>query len=219
MAFFTYPSLLAFAQSNGYFLIFLVMVVEGPMITTAAAFAASLGYFNIYIIFLLSLLGDLVGDFLHYWIGRSVRRSFIEKYGHRVGLGKRAIAKLELRMKQHLGKTMLIVKMTPIASIGLLLAGALKAPFRRFLLFSFLITLPRTVFFVSLGYFFGWATGTVLTYFEWGQYSLFALVLFVAAACFLFRKATRRMREHLEQGASARSSSTSGRARGPGRPS
>ncbi len=46
----SFSSALSFALSHGYVLIFLIMIIEGPFITTAAAFAASLGYFNIFII-------------------------------------------------------------------------------------------------------------------------------------------------------------------------
>ena len=82
----SFSSALAFTISQSYLFIFIVMVIEGPIITTAASFAASLGYFNIGIIFLLSLLGDLVGDGLHYIIGRTARVAFVEKLGISFGI-------------------------------------------------------------------------------------------------------------------------------------
>jgi membrane protein DedA with SNARE-associated domain len=56
------------------------MVIEGPFITTAVASAASLGYLNIVIIFFLSLLGDLLGDFIHYTLGRTGRTIYPKKF-------------------------------------------------------------------------------------------------------------------------------------------
>jgi len=189
---------LAFAKSNSYLLIFLVMVVEGPTITTAAAFASSLGYLDVMTIFLLSILGDLVGDGIHFALGRGARAAFIEKYGHFVGLDGTAIKKLEEQLKRHLGKTMVVVKMTPVAGVGLLLAGALRVPWKRFALLSLAITLPRAIFFTALGYLFGWAVNTTLTYLAWGEYSLLALLVFLVVLFFVFKKTTKKARARLD---------------------
>ncbi len=53
----------------GYPLMLVLMIVEGPIVTMTAAFLASLGIFNWLPVFLLSVLGDMVGDILLYGIG------------------------------------------------------------------------------------------------------------------------------------------------------
>lgn len=165
----TFASALSFTEVHGYVLIFLIMVIEGPIITTAAAFAASLGYFNIFIIFLLSLLGDLTGDGIHYIIGRVGRVTFVERLALKLGLKKRDLRKLENTMHKHFGKSMIIIKFIPIfTNIGLLLTGALKVPPKKFVWYSFIITLPRTIFFVVFGFYFGMAVDSTLKYFKLG---------------------------------------------------
>lgn len=165
------------------------MVVEGPIITTAAAFAASLGFLNIWIIFFLSLAGDLVADFLHYTIGFATRLTLIERYGHYLGLRKSRINKMEKHLKNHLGKTLFLVKFTPpLTTIGLLFSGALRVPLRKFIFYSLIITLPRTIFFTALGYYFGFAAERILEFFNLGQYLIIFLAVFLVVFYFIFKK-------------------------------
>ncbi len=178
----SFSSALAFVQQQGYVFIFLAMVIEGPIITTAASFAASLGLFSIWVIFLLSLLGDLVGDVLHYFLGYLGREAFIERFGSRAGISKKFIKGLEKRLRAHLGKTLFFVKFTPfITTPGLMMAGALKVPLKRYLFYSFAITLPRTLFFTFLGFYFGVAADNLLRYFRLSQF-----IIPLAVICILF---------------------------------
>lgn len=182
-----FSSILSFVQTSGYLLIFLLMVIEGPFVTSVAAFASSLGYLNVWIIFLLSLLGDITSDFLYFLMGKILKRSTIEKYLKKIGIND--IKKLEKRMHEHLGKTMLIMKFTPpIGTVGIALAGTLKIPIKRFLLFSFVITLPRTLFFVLFGYYAGIVSSNIMKYFDLSQYILLFVVIFILISYFVFRK-------------------------------
>lgn len=182
-------SSLSFVQTHGYILIFLIMIFEGPIITTAAAFAASLGFFNIWVIFFLSLAGDLIGDFLHYGLGRIGRIAFVEKLSAKFGIKNSSIKNLEKKLHLHLGKGMFFIKFVPVFTTpGLMLAGALRVPAKRFIFYSFLLTLPRTIFFTGLGFFFGAAINAVLEYFKLGQYAVSFVVVAVIIIYFAFRK-------------------------------
>jgi membrane protein DedA with SNARE-associated domain len=48
---------------------FILMALEGPVITIISSFGASFGYFNIGIVILLSILGDYVGDTFPFLFG------------------------------------------------------------------------------------------------------------------------------------------------------
>lgn len=194
MVFSTFQEALSYVEVSSYFIIFILMIIEGPIVTSAAAFAASLGYLNILIVFILSLLGDLIGDLLHYGIGRFGRLAVIERYDYRFGLKKQTIKKLETNLKKHLGKTLFAVKFIPIlTNIGLILAGALRIPLNRFLFYSFLITLPRTIFFTGLGFYFGRAVSTVLNYFKLGEYSILFVIIVSLIAYFIYKFVSNRM--------------------------
>ena len=185
----TFTEAFSFVLSYGYFIIFLIMVVEGPFITTAAAFAASLGHFNIWVIFFLSLIADIVGDFIHYGIGYGARRAILRKYRGQMNQKKGGVLyHFESHLHNHFGKTFTFIKFAPpFTTPGLLLTGAFGVPFKKFLFYSFVITLPRTVFFTVLGFYFGIAVDSVLKYFQLGQYLFLGFVVVIVATYFLFK--------------------------------
>src|SRR5512140_1915224 len=97
--------------AHGYLLMFVIMVVEGPVITAAAAFASALGYFNLYLVFLLSILGNLVPDVIYYAIGYWGRKRLVNKYGHYLGLSDTRILHLENLSEKHAGKALTLIKL------------------------------------------------------------------------------------------------------------
>ena len=173
----TFEGALAFVQTQGYIIIFLIMIIEGPIITTAASFAASLGYLNIWIIFALAVLGDLTGDTIYYAIGYFGRHKIIERYEHLFKASRKLIARTENHFKNHLGKTLLIAKITPFAVPTLILAGASKVPLKKYITWCMIIILPKTIFFTATGFFFGYLTNSLLKYYNDAGYVLVALVV------------------------------------------
>jgi len=142
--------------AHGYFFIFLVMCAEGPFVTAAAGFAAALGYFNPWLILLLSIAGDLVPDSIYYYIGYFGRLKFIENIGHRFGVTQARIDHLEELLKRHFGKTMIVLKLTPLLSaIGFVLVGYLRRSYPKFIKYCTVVTLPKSIIFLTIGFFFG----------------------------------------------------------------
>jgi membrane protein DedA with SNARE-associated domain len=185
----TFASALTFVVSNGYSLIFLIMVFEGPIITTAASFAAEMGYLNIFIILGLALLGDMTGDILFYSLGRYGGNSFVRKYGKYIGIKKSTILLLEKGLKKHFVKTFAFVKFAPlIPPAGLMAMGILKTPPKKFIIYSFIITLPRSIFFTALGYFSAMASVNVTHYLKLAEYVPFILIGLIIAAYYIFEK-------------------------------
>lgn len=180
--------LYSLVEQSGYLLVFLLMVVEGPLVTIAAAAAASFGIFNIAIIFFLSLLGDLVGDLIYFVIGRVGNIVFIENYEKRYHLKSITVRKLKRKLIEHFGKTMFLIKFTPVlTTVGLILAGTLKIKTSRFVWYSLIITLPRTIFFTSIGFYFGLAVTNLFKYFKIEQYVVLVILL-IALLIYIYRK-------------------------------
>lgn len=128
-----FSTALSWVIAGGYALMFIGMVVEGPIITAAAGFAAALGYFNPLIVFLLAIAGDLVADFVYYAIGYVSRATFVERYGHRVGLTKERMLRLETLIKKHPKKTMVAIKLSPLLPTpGLMMMGAVRMSLEQF---------------------------------------------------------------------------------------
>jgi membrane protein DedA with SNARE-associated domain len=162
----------------GYVVMFLAMVAEGPLVTAAAAFAARLGYFNIWIVFVLAILGDLAADVGYYLIGYFGRTSLIEKYGHRFGLSKERMERMERLLNTSPLKTLAVFKLIPgLAPPGLMMVGTTHLPIRKYTMTTTLIILPKVILFTVLGYYFGQAYNSIARYVQGGEYLIIAAII------------------------------------------
>jgi membrane protein DedA with SNARE-associated domain len=187
-------------MTHGYSLMFLAMLIEGPTITAAAAFAAAVGFFNIYIVFILSIFGDVVADIIYYAIGYWGRFSVVNKFGHRFGLSTLRMGKIEDLLKQHTIKTMIAIKSTPVLAFpGLMLVGAAKMPIGRFILWCFLITLPKALFFVIIGYYFGYMYNTISRYVENGSLIILVFAVSIFVIYMIYKKVSASLAEKIEK--------------------
>jgi len=195
----SFSGALAWVKSAGYLLMFVAMVIEGPVITSAAAFAAALGYFNILIVLILSILGDLVGDYIYYAVGYFGRVHFVEKYGHKVGLTGERLAHMERLLKEHPKKTLAAVKLSPfLPAPGLMMIGATKMPVGEYTWMTLLVTLPKTLLFMALGYYFGRAYDQIAHYLENGQYFIIVALVVVVAVFYAYKKIAAKLSVRLE---------------------
>lgn len=195
----SFNDLLAYAQVHGYFLIFLIMIVEGPIMTVAAAFAASLGYFNIWVIFILSDLADLVCDALFYSVGHVTRKKFLDKYTN-LFQEKSYLKKIEDKYREHPGKTIFLLKMSPFVTPGLMAAGAVKVPLKKYIYWNLVNNVPRTIFFVAIGYFFGVFAKSILHYYNNISYYAFFLIVLILVIYFGWKKLSSKILEYDENG-------------------
>ena len=195
----SFNDLLVYAQVHGYFLVFLIMIIEGPIMTVAAAFAASLGYFNIWVIFILSGLADLVSDALFYFVGHFTRRKFFDKYTN-LFEEKSYLRKIEEKYKEHPGKTIFLLKMSPFAAPGLMAAGAVKVPSKKYIYWNLINNVPRTIFFVAAGYFFGIFAKSILHYYNNIGYYAFFLVVVILVIYFGWKKISNKLLKYDENG-------------------
>lgn len=140
---------------HGYLAVFLLSVLEGPIVTIVAAFLAYQGALGVGAVYATVVLGDLVGDLVYYAIGRWL----ITRLPWRVGIGRRALRRIEaLRDHFHAraGRVLLFGKLTQSAGFAVLLAaGAARLRLDTFILYNFVGALPKFALFVVIGYFFG----------------------------------------------------------------
>ena len=184
----TFAALVPWVIAHGYFVFFVVAFLEGPVVTTAAGVGVALGYFSLPIIVLLSIAGDLFADLMYYAIGYWGGRPLLKYHGHWVGLTPARMDKLESLLHRHLGKTMIFVKLSPAIPIpGLLMIGSTKAPVWKFTKISLLITLPKSLLFVLIGFYSGKAYAYLSQTVTHVQYIFFLLVVAVFAVYFLYK--------------------------------
>jgi membrane protein DedA with SNARE-associated domain len=180
-----FQQVLSWVSAHGYPLMFLVMCIEGPTVTAAATFALTMGFFNPFVIFALSIFGDVLPDALYYGIGRWKGIGFVKKFGHKFGMTPARIERLEKTVALHGGKTVAVLKYTPILSTpGLMLVGAARMGWWKYIWFVFIVTLQKTLTFMALGYFFGQAYN-IGKYIKYGALLPFVLIViyFVFAFC------------------------------------
>lgn len=152
-----------------YVLLFLLTIIEGPLVAMVAGLFASLGFFNLILAYLVILAGDLVSDSLYYSIGFWGREKVIKKYGRFILLDQTKLHKFETLVRYHSVKVLVIGKLTHFAGVPVLLAaGLVRIPYRKFIWYDMLATLPKSLIFLLLGFYFGSLTGTISHYLEYG---------------------------------------------------
>lgn len=185
--------------AHGYPLMFLAMCIEGPTVTAAATFAVTFGYFNPFIVFTLSILGDVLPDAIYYAIGFRGRLTVVKRFGKYFGLTEERIERLEQTIKTHGGKTVAVLKYTPVLSTpGLMLVGAMRMKFGRFMWFVFIVTLQKTLTFMALGYFFGKAYN-IGKYIKYGALLPFVIILLYFIFMFAYKKFSERIVNKIEK--------------------
>lgn len=200
----TFAGIVELVRTHGYLFLFLIMVIEGPLVTAAAGFLASLDVFNVMIVLLLSMLGNFTSDLAFYFIGRAGRSALISRYGSRVGLTPLRIARIEELLKQNTAKTIVAVKLTPfVASWGLMAAGAARVPLTRFLAVSAGVVIPYALVLTAMGYGVGVASASLAKYLNLGPAIAVVGVLLVVAVFYLLKNVSARLASRIEEGKDA----------------
>ena len=176
---------LAWVIAGGYALMFVAMVLEGPIVTAAASFAAALGFFNIGFVFLLAILGDLTGDVIYYVIGYIGRTAVIDRFGHRLGLSHAHMKRIEHLLRRHPWKAMVAIKLT-FATPGLIMVGVSRMPMRKFSMYCVAIIFPKVLIFSALGYYFGNAYNSYSKYIENAQYLILISIVCTLIAYYAY---------------------------------
>lgn len=190
---------LQFLQTSGYGIMFLLMLLEGPIVAYIAAFSSSLGIFNIYYVFLLSFLGNQVGDLIFFFIGRVGKEKTIEEYEHRK-LNETKLNKLKRYLERNPGKTIATIKLTPFLPIpGLILAGASKMKLKVFVFYSIVINLAYSSCMIFLGFYSGVAFLTMAKYIKYAEYVLGGTILLLIAIFFLVKLLSKKISNKMEQ--------------------
>lgn len=148
-----------------YAILFPLATVEGPFVTVLAGFLAATGTLSFWIAYIIVVAADILGDGLYYAIGRYGGRKtilFVEKL---FSTTPRKVASLERQFAIRGGKILVIGKITySLSMISLISAGIARYPFGNFLWYTILPTLPKSLLFLLLGYYFGESYTVIKTY-------------------------------------------------------
>ena len=141
-----------------YAIAYPLAIVEGPVLMMVSGFLIHLGFFSFWPIYLLTSAGDLTGDVIWYKIGEHGARTIIDKYGRFVNLTQKNVERAEQFFHDHQGKILFISKITMgfgFALATLVAAGAVKIPFKKYMMINILGQFIWTGFLMGVGYFLG----------------------------------------------------------------
>jgi membrane protein DedA with SNARE-associated domain len=137
----------------GSVLILPLAVIEGPLVSIATGFLSAAGYFDWVWALSLLVVGDLIGDVLYYWIGRSGRTPMAGLL-RRFGVRSTVTPEMQRHLTEHSTKMLFIGKWTQSIGIVVLIgSGMLRLPLLRFILVNLIATLPKSLVLFGLGYF------------------------------------------------------------------
>ncbi len=161
----TQDAVLALMQNHGLWLVGPMAVFEGPIVTVIAAYLAKLGYMTLLGVYLVCLLGDLIGDGLYYWIGRAGPAILPDRWLARLGMTAARQLSLEGEFAKNGPRILLIGKWTHSAGLPVMLAsGAARMNFAKYMWWNLLGTLPKTAVFTAIGWFIGSAYSAIDTW-------------------------------------------------------
>ena len=106
---------------------------------------------------------------------------------------------MERLIKEHPKKTLIAIKLAPVLPApGLMVIGAIKMPVGRYTWMTFLVTLPKAVLFMLLGYYFGRAYDNVSRYIQNGWYLIIFGLILTVVAFYVYKKITAKISLRLE---------------------
>ena len=177
---FTLQQIVSWLVVYKYQVMFPITIFEGPIITVIGGFLASQGILNFYAVYAVCVSGDIVGDLLYYALGRWGSQSFLMKWLKYLGVTPERIKKLENHFEKHSGKTLLLGKISHGAgSLILIAAGVSKMPVGRFIWFNFIGTLPKTLAFLLIGYYFGEAYKRISQHIDYTALLTFSIAVII----------------------------------------
>lgn len=179
-------------QTHGYALLAPLALVEGPIVSVIAGYLASLDLMALPLILLVVVAADLLGDAGFYLIGRKGRRWIPARWMARIGLSRQKLARLVRGFRANGTRFLILGKLTHSAGFAALTAaGISRMNFARFMLVNLLVTIPKSLAFVLLGYLFGAASTRIDGWIFWGSLVMLGVVALGFAIWHIRRRRAR----------------------------
>ena len=200
-----------FILNHGYEAVFILMVLESACIPIPSevtmlfggalangTFVASLfvgggHHLNFVLVGLLGTLGNLVGSWIAYGVGRVGGRPLVERWGRYILLRKDELDRAEVWFAEHGDAAVFVSRLLPVVRTFISLpAGVAEMPPAKFTLYTLLGCLPWTFAMAGAGYAVGSRWQTVEKYFR--PISIVFGVLLVALIAWWIVKRARARR-------------------------
>lgn len=141
-----------------YFVLALLVIIEGPLMTLLGAAAAAAGLLRLPFVFLAGALGNLSADAVWYFVGRAGKLTWFLRF---TAPSKRSLASKRIRllqegMSKNAVKLVLVAKLSAGFAVPTLIAvGLARVPWKRWFPIAFLGETLWTGSLLLIGYFAG----------------------------------------------------------------
>lgn len=199
MEFLSLETLQDIAQHYGYIAIFFGILLEnagipipGETITLIGGFLAGSGELRYLGVLATAMAGAIVGDNVGYWVGFYGGWPILVRVGRLFRLSEEKLLQVRDRFADNAARAVFLGRFVALLRIFAgPLAGTVKMPYARFLLWNSLGALAWSSVMVSLAYFVGRLVPLPQLIQSVAQFAILALVLVVGWISFLVWKETR----------------------------
>lgn len=190
----------------GYIAIFLLMLAESACIPfpsevtmLVGGWYAATGDLNFFWVGAMGVLGNVVGSWIAYGVGRTMGRGILDRYGKYVLIRSHDIDKAEFWWERYGEAATFFSRLLPVIRTFISLpAGIAKMPFGKFTLYTFLGCIPWTYALTWLGVIVKDNWERVLGYFDIPTL-IIGTALVVGAAYWYYRRRRRAADPHEER--------------------
>lgn len=133
---------------------FIIPIPSGNVLMIASGFA-SVGYFNLFWIIIISIVGNILGDNLGYWMARKYGKDVLCRIGFRRILNSNGFKNIEDKFNKHPGFLIFISRFEVLSTLSVnLLSGVSKTSYKKYLKHEIFGSISQVSFYSLIGYFF-----------------------------------------------------------------
>jgi membrane protein DedA with SNARE-associated domain len=156
-------------------------IIEGPIVSIICGFLVTLGVFNFVAVYLVMVIGDIVGDGIIYYIGYSGKR-----FLHFFKITEEKLEKAKTYFHENHKKAIIMSKLVHgIGFTGLIAAGASHVPYKRYFKTCALISGIQSLVMLIIGIFFGHAYVQIGKYLNYYAGAVSVIVLLILLFIFI----------------------------------
>jgi len=186
---FEFPQVIEWLLAYKYLVLFPLIVLEGPVVSITAGFLSSINILNIFIVYPVVVLADLIGDIFYYSIGRWGGKRFLRRYGKCFRLKEKVIERLESHFEKHTKKTIIFGKISHAFGAPILVsAGIARVRIYEIFWSNFIVTIPKYLILLSIGFYFGQAYLSFDKYLDYLGIVILVIGLIILLAYYIYTK-------------------------------
>lgn len=163
-----------------YLIIIPLSIIEGPILTVIVGFLITLKIFNPLVVYLVMVLGDVIGDGIAYCFGY-----FGKRFLHYFKITDEKLEKAKIYFHENHKKAIFASKVVyGLGTTGLITAGVLHLPYKKYFKTCILISAIQSLILLTIGIFFGQAYVIIEKYLNY--YAAGASIIVLSILLFIF---------------------------------